>query len=62
MSKFIELGKIKQNYYNEMEKQGTPQGVCDLFYPDTLLIMNGKCRACFKATIEDCKDTSVLYY
>ncbi len=62
MRKFVELGEIKQDYYNKMDEQGTPQAVCDLAFPDTLLIMNEKCRACFKVTIDECKDTSVLYY
>lgn len=62
LEKFKELGDIKEEYFNEMEKQGTPLGVCDLMYPDTIVIMDGKCRACFKEKLDECKDTSVLSY
>lgn len=61
-SKFRELNNIKQEYFDQMEVNGTPIGVCDILFPDTIILIDKKCYACYKESINECDQTSVLFY
>ncbi|MBK8806540.1 MAG: hypothetical protein IPO21_07820 [Bacteroidales bacterium] len=41
--KFDELNKLKEDYFNS----GT-HPTCDMAYPDSLIIENGRCKPCFR--------------
>lgn len=53
-TKFRELSKIKQDYFNS----GTFP-VCDMLFADSLIIVNGKCKECYIDSIKSHYDQFV---